>query len=212
MTTQSPRPFLLEDAIDSDPFRQLSLWLDEAKAHGVPEHNAMVIGTVDPDGTPSTRTVLLRGLGPDGLRFFTNRLSRKGRAIAAHENVSALFPWYALERQVKVHGVAIPLDPRDDDAYFASRPWGSRIAARVSAQSQPIASRAELDAAWEAEAARYPEGGEVPRPSTGVGIGSCRVRSSFGRAVSRVDTTGWRFCEHRPTPTGGSSAASHSSR
>jgi pyridoxamine 5'-phosphate oxidase len=153
----------LEDGdVDSDPFALFGRWLADAAASGMPDPNAMVLGTLDPDGRPSSRTVLLRGID-EGFRLFTNRESRKGRALAAHRDASLLFPWYALQRQVIVAGEVEQLQPMEDDAYFASRPWGSRIAARASSQSRPIGSRVELERAFADEAEAYPD--DVPRPA-----------------------------------------------
>lgn len=134
-----------EVALDADPFVQFTSWLAEAEAAGVEEPNAMVVGTVDPDGTPSSRTVLLRGVDARGFAFYTNYDSRKGRALTAHPRATLLFPWYLLHRQVIVQGSVSRLDAAESDAYFASRPRGSQLAAIASDQSEPIGSRAELE-------------------------------------------------------------------
>jgi pyridoxamine 5'-phosphate oxidase len=149
----------------SDPIAQARLWVDQAAESEVYEPNAMVLSTIDPDGLPSSRTVLLRGLDDRGLEFFTNYASAKGRALLAHPDVSIVFPWYLIHRQIIVRGVAAPVDPEVSDAYFASRPRGSQIAAVASEQSQPIADRALLEARVAELEAIY-EGGEVPRPAT----------------------------------------------
>ncbi|WP_322410877.1 pyridoxamine 5'-phosphate oxidase [Microbacterium invictum] len=156
---------LVESDVADDPIAQFAAWLEDAAARGVYEPNAMVLGTVDADGTPSSRTVLLRAVDADGFVFYTDRSSRKGRALAAHPVATLLFPWYALHRQVNVTGEVAFVDDAESDAYWASRPHGSRVAATASAQSQPIGSRGELEA-WVAEVeTAYPEGREVPRPS-----------------------------------------------
>lgn len=152
-----------EADIARDPIAQFSRWLTEAADRGVYEPNAMVVGTVDSDGTPSSRTVLLRGLDERGFVFYTDRSSRKGRALAAHPTATLLFPWYTLHRQVIVTGDATPIGDAESDAYWQSRPRGSRIAGTASAQSQPIASRAALDARVRDVEARYAED-DVPRP------------------------------------------------
>ncbi|KAA9111447.1 pyridoxamine 5'-phosphate oxidase [Microbacterium rhizomatis] len=154
------------DEVDlaGDPIAQFERWLVDAAERGVYEPNAMVVGTIGQDGIPSSRTVLLRGVDAGGFVFYTDRSSRKGRALAAHPVTTLLFPWYALHRQVIVTGDAEPVDDADSDAYWASRPHGSRIAGTASAQSEPIASRDDLEARVRELEARYPEGTNVPRP------------------------------------------------
>ncbi|MEQ1737046.1 MAG: pyridoxamine 5'-phosphate oxidase [Rhodoglobus sp.] len=147
-----------------NPIEQARLWLDQAAESGVYEPNAMVLSTIDPDGQPSSRTVLLRSIDERGLEFFTSYTSAKGRALLAHPQVSIVFPWYPLHRQVIVRGVATPVDAEVSDAYFASRPHGSQIAAAASDQSAPISSRDELEQRVRELELRYP--GDVPRPET----------------------------------------------
>jgi pyridoxamine 5'-phosphate oxidase len=156
---------LTEADVLSDPIAQARLWVDQAAESEVYEPNAMVLSTIDPGGLPSSRTVLLRGLDERGLEFFTNYASAKGRALLAHPDVSIVFPWYLIHRQIIVRGVAAPVDAEVSDAYFASRPRGSQIAAVASEQSQPIADRELLEARVAELEAAY-EGGEVPRPAT----------------------------------------------
>lgn len=151
-----------EADLAADPITTFSRWYDEVSAAGVHEPNAMVVATVDPDGAPSSRLVLLKGFGPDGFRFFTNTASRKGRALAADARCSLLFPWHPLERQVRVEGVARPLSEADVAAYFARRPRGSRIGAWASHQSHVVESREALTAAYAEADARFPD--EVPVP------------------------------------------------
>ncbi|WP_430647749.1 pyridoxamine 5'-phosphate oxidase [Agromyces sp. GXS1127] len=135
-----------ESQLAADPFVQFDRWLAEADERGVYEPNAMVLGTIDAEGTPSSRTVLLRGVDDRGFVFYTDRSSRKGRALAAHPTASLVFPWYLIHRQVIVGGDVVPVDDEESDAYWATRPYGSRIAATASRQSQPIGSRADLEA------------------------------------------------------------------
>ncbi len=149
----------------SDPIAQARLWLDQAAESNVYEPNAMVLSTIDPDGLPSSRTVLLRALDERGLEFFTSYTSAKGRALLAHPEVSIVFPWYLIHRQIIVRGVAAPVDPAVSEAYFASRPRGSQIAATASDQSRPIASRDELERRVVELEAKY-DGRDVPRPDT----------------------------------------------
>jgi pyridoxamine 5'-phosphate oxidase len=142
----------------------LRRWLDDAEAGGVREPNAMVVATADAGGRPNVRTVLLKGLDADGLTFFTNYESAKGHELEANPMASILFPWVDLQRQVRATGAVRRLDAATSDEYFASRPYGSRIGALASPQSRVIAARAELERARDELAARYPEGGPVPRP------------------------------------------------
>jgi pyridoxamine 5'-phosphate oxidase len=126
------------------------------------EVNAMVLTTVAQDARPSSRTVLLKGYGPDGFTFFTNLRSRKGREIGVHPGVSLLFPWYPLERQVIVLGPAVPIPDAESDAYFAGRPRGAQLGAWASEQSEPIPDRGRLEERLARYEARYPD--LVPRP------------------------------------------------
>ena len=165
---------LLESEVLADPIAQARLWLQQADESQVYEPNAMVLSTIDPDGLPSSRTVLLRALDENGLEFFTNYGSEKGRALLAHPEVSVVFPWYLIHRQIIVRGIAQPTDPAVSDAYFASRPKGSQIAAVASEQSQPIASRDLLEQRVRQLEELYGEG-DVPRPET---WGGFRIRPS----------------------------------
>ncbi|MGN7187730.1 pyridoxamine 5'-phosphate oxidase [Microbacterium enclense] len=152
-----------DTALAASPTALLQRWLQDAA--DLPEPNAMVVSTVDAAGAPTSRTVLLRGIDDDGaLWFFTNRESRKGRALAANSAVSILFPWYALQRQVIVLGTATPLPPERDDAYFASRPRGSQLSAWASHQSEPVASRALLEEQMAEVSRRFGDDEPVPRP------------------------------------------------
>jgi len=154
---------LAEDDLASDPFAMFERWYDEASAAGILEPNAMVVATVDPEGAPSSRAVLLKGFGPDGFVFYTNTTSRKGRALAAEPRTALLFPWFALERQVRVEGEATPLTRAEVRAYFDVRPRGSQLGAWASHQSREVAGREELETAYADAEARF-EGGEVPVP------------------------------------------------
>jgi pyridoxamine 5'-phosphate oxidase len=149
---------------------QLERWLADAVEAGLPEANAMIVATASADGRPSARTVLLKGLGERGLVFYTHYTSRKGRELAENPQVSAVFPWHPIERQVRVEGRAERIAAEESDAYFASRPYGSRLGALASPQSEVLASRADLERAAAEVAARYPEGQPVPRPENWGGI------------------------------------------
>jgi pyridoxamine 5'-phosphate oxidase len=148
--------------VASDPSHQLRRWLDEALSADAAEPNAMTLSTVQPNGRPSARVVLIRGLDESGLRFFTNYESSKGLALAHHPWACVSFFWPELERQVRVEGRVSPLSAEESDAYFQSRPAASRIGAWASPQSQVIPDRAWLEARERAYTAQF--GSEVPRP------------------------------------------------
>ena len=155
---------LSESEVLRDPMAQFAAWLAAAEDAQIFEPNAMVLSTVDADGTPSSRTVLLKGLDGEAFEFVTNYRSHKGQALSAHPAVSLLFPWYSLTRQVIVRGVAHRADAAISDAYFATRPHGSRLAALASEQSEPVGSREVLEDRMRELESRYPEGSIVPRP------------------------------------------------
>lgn len=155
-----------ESQAPSAPFGLVTQWVAAARrrqdASGdVPEPEAISIATADAGGAPHVRTVLMRYLEADGPGFYTNLDSAKGRDIAANPHIAGALTWPMMFRAIRFTGVARPL-PRDVvQAYFVSRPWGSRVGAWVSKQSRPLASRAELEAANAAMAARYPDTGSV---------------------------------------------------
>ena len=146
-----------------DPFALFRRWFDQVLASGLHEPNALALATCTADGTPSVRIVLLKALDDRGFTFFTNYDSRKAREMAANPRVALAFPWHALERQVRVEGAIEVVTPEESDAYFATRPLGSRLGAWASAQSAVIPSRAFLEAQHAALMAKYPDG-NVPRP------------------------------------------------
>ncbi len=155
---------LNEVDVAADPITQFQFWLNEAAQNPVVvEANAMVLSTLDKDG-PQSRTVLLKDVSTEGFTFFTNYESRKARAIAVNPNVSLLFPWYPMERQVIVQGSAIKTSLEVSAEYFATRPWGSQIGAWASSQSQDLESRDILQERYQAFAEKYPEGTSVPVP------------------------------------------------
>jgi len=145
------------------PFEQFDLWMEEALREGVLEPTAMSLATVGCDGAPLLRTVLLKGVSPEGFVFFTNLTSRKAAQIGENAQAALLFPWLALQRQVIVRGPVVPVSREEVRRYFSSRPHESQLAAWASRQSQPIASRAELEARLVEVKARFGEG-EVPLP------------------------------------------------
>ncbi|MGA1569044.1 MAG: pyridoxamine 5'-phosphate oxidase, partial [Ilumatobacteraceae bacterium] len=149
--------------VDVDPGQQWHQWYSEASEAGIAEPHAMTVGTADTDGVPDARIVLARGVDADGLRFYTNYNSAKSRQLDANPHAVAVFSWLALHRQVRVRGRVARVPTDDSDAYFASRPRGSRIGAWASPQSEVIADRAELEALVAATEERYADA-DVPRP------------------------------------------------
>lgn len=155
---------LTESDLASDPIEQFKKWLREASENiMVVEANAMVLSTIT-DGAPVGRSVLLKDVSADGFTFFTNYLSRKAEAISSNPNVSLVFPWYPMERQVIIIGSAEKVSAQESDDYFAARPWGSQIGATASAQSTELDSRQTLEKRYAEIAEKYPEGSVVPRP------------------------------------------------
>jgi pyridoxamine 5'-phosphate oxidase len=148
--------------LEADPLRQFDAWLAEAETAGLPLATAFALATADAGGAPSVRMVLLRGHGPDGFRFFTDRRSLKGRDLAANPRAAAAFYWAELGRQVRLHGPVEALGEESSALYFATRPRGSQVSAWASQQGEGIASRAELSAWVAAVAERFPR--EVPLP------------------------------------------------
>jgi pyridoxamine 5'-phosphate oxidase len=152
------------ETLDPDPVRQLSAWLADATAAGLALPNAFALATADGDGAPSVRFVLLRELDAGGLRYYTNRGSRKGRDVAVNPWASAAFWWPSLDRQARVAGPVRQLPDDASAAYWATRPRGSQLSAAASSQGREIGSRAELQALVDELDARFP--GDVPLPGT----------------------------------------------
>lgn len=159
-----------ETDLAADWLTQFRQWLDDAITAGLSEPNAMIVATASRGAVPSARTVLLKGLNERGFVFFTHYTSRKGRQALANPVASLVFPWHPIQRQVLVTGAVERVTDAESDAYFASRPYGSQLGAAASPQSTVIGSRAELEAARDALAARYPEGTPVPRPPNWGGL------------------------------------------
>ena len=154
---------LSRENLRTNPFEQFSLWMDQALEAGIIDPTAMSVATVDPEGKPWQRMVLLKGFDERGFVFYTNLGSRKVADIMSNPQVSLQFPWLQLDRQVIVGGKAEPLSDNENSDYFKSRPISSQLAAWASEQSSPIASREVLEAQFNAVQQRF-ESGEVPLP------------------------------------------------
>lgn len=152
-------PFLPKN----DPFSLFSAWFDDAVKSEPADPNAMTLATVDSDGRPSARVVLLKGFDGDGFVFYTNTESRKGDALAANPVAALCFHWKSRQRQVRIEGAITPVTDAEADTYFASRPRGSRIGAWASNQSRPLAAHADLVTRVAEMEARFP-GETVERP------------------------------------------------
>ena len=182
MLTAAPVPTLevvelLEDQVDADPLRQFARWRDE----GGEEIGPVALATAAPDGAPSLRMVLLKGADERGLTFFSNYDSRKGAELAANPRAALLAYWPGSGRQVRVEGTVTRLDPAESDAYFATRPAGSRLSAAASPQSAVVADRAELERRVADLRARH--GDDPPRPESWGGY--------------RIAPATWEFWQHR---------------
>lgn len=136
---------LTEQSVNRDPFQQLKLWLNDAVAGQAPDPTAMILSTVDQDGHPESRVVLLKELTPDGLVFFTNYNSKKGKQLMENQHLAVVFFWADTERQVRIKGIAQRISDADSETYFLSRPLESQLGAWASPQSQVIESRQILD-------------------------------------------------------------------
>ena len=150
---------------ETDPIGAFKIWLKEAsEVPSIVEANAMVLSTLGSEELISSRTVLLKDVTEAGFTFFTNYNSRKAQALELNSQVSLLFPWYPIERQVIVQGYASKVSAEESDAYFQSRPWSSQIGAWASQQSAPLANREELENRFKGAAEKWPEGSKVPTP------------------------------------------------
>ncbi|KQS67813.1 pyridoxamine 5'-phosphate oxidase [Rhizobium sp. Leaf371] len=149
---------------ENEPFTLFGSWLEEAKKSEINDPNAVALATVDPDGLPNVRMVLLKDFDADGFVFYTNFESQKGREILATRKAAMCFHWKSLRRQVRLRGTVEIVGDEEADAYFQSRARGSRIGAWASKQSRPLESRFALEKAVAEFTARHPIG-EIARPA-----------------------------------------------
>jgi pyridoxamine 5'-phosphate oxidase len=176
------REALNRETLRNDPMDQFRFWFEQATEAELKEPNAMVLATVDADGQPYTRTVLLKKLDKEGLVFFTNYESRKAKHLAENAKVSATFLWLDLERQITVTGIAEKISATDSLAYFITRPLGSRLGAWSSQQSSIIKSRSLLEGKLEEMKQKFADG-KIPLPSFWGGY--------------RIQPTSWEFWQGR---------------
>jgi pyridoxamine 5'-phosphate oxidase len=155
---------LNEQSAGNDPFGLFREWVNAALTAELPEPNAMTLVTVDPNGRPSSRIVLLRGFHEHGLEFYTNYNSRKARDMARNTHVALQFFWPELERQLRVEGTADKVSAEESDTYFKARPYETRLGAIASQQSEPLSDRSILDDAVATLRQQFPDD-NVPRPA-----------------------------------------------
>jgi pyridoxamine 5'-phosphate oxidase len=154
--------------LDADPLRQFERWFAAAREARLPVPEAMALATATPDGRPSARMVLLKSADERGFAFHTNYESRKGGELAANPRAALLFHWQPLGRQVRIEGAVERVNAAESEAYFRTRPLGSRLAAWASPQSRPLADRAELERLYAEAAERF--GDDVPLPPSWGGL------------------------------------------
>ena len=158
------RGFLDESHVESNAMKQFQIWFEEARNEDILEPNAMILSTIGLDGTPESRTVLLKGLDDEGFIFYTNYTSDKAKEIDANQNVSLLFLWKKMQRQIRISGKVRKISKERSEAYFHSRPKGSQIGAWVSPQSQIITDKSMLDRRKEELTEKYKDTDKLPLP------------------------------------------------
>ena len=197
---------LTEEIVNKDPFQQLALWLSDAFSAKTTEPTAMILSTIDPNGNPESRVVLLKEITSEGLVFFTNYNSKKGRQISVNHNVSVVFFWAETERQVRIKGIAQKISESDSEAYFLSRPMESQIGAWASPQSQIINSREVLDENY-SQYLQYFQSKEMKKPPYWGGFlirpqyfefWQGRINRLHDRIEFRLSDQGWTI--HRLAP------------
>lgn len=204
--TDYKKASLAESDVTSDPYSQFANWFDQALKADVAEPNAMTLSTVNAEGKPSSRIVLIKEFDERGFSWFTNYDSAKGQDLENNPHAALLFFWIALERQVRIEGRIEKLSDRENDAYFNSRPLGSRQSALASQQSQPIADREALEQKLAAVVAEF--GDHPPRPSHWGGYRLVPERVEFwqGRSsrlhdriiYTRDDNGAWKISRLQP--------------
>jgi pyridoxamine 5'-phosphate oxidase len=185
----------------ADPLEQFERWLAQAISAKIPDPTAMTLATVNEQGEPSQRIVLLKHTDAQGLVFFTNYASRKAADLAVNDRVSVHFPWHFMERQVKVNGLAVKISVAETARYFLSRPRESQLAAWASAQSHPISSRRLLEMQYAQMKAKF-AAGQIPTPDFWGGYRITPYRYEFwqggshrlhDRFVYEREADGWRI-------------------
>ncbi len=193
---------LLESMVDRDPFVQLRRWIEDGARHPIEEPTAAVLATATAAGAPSARVVLLKDVAEGGITFFTNYDSRKGRELAENPRAALCLHWQPLRRQARVTGTVERASEKVSDAYYASRPRGSRLGAWASPQSAVVEDRAALDARYREAAARFDGVAAPPRPPHWGGFVLRAAEFEFWRHRDdrmhdrlryRPDGDGWRI-------------------
>ena len=173
------RGTLEEESLPDHPMELFELWMEEARSTTNPDPTAMTLSTVNSEGNPSSRMVLLKAVREGKLIFFTNYMSRKGKELAACPQVALQFYWPELERQVRIEGMAAPLTDFDSTQYFRSRPYESQIGAWASPQSEVIPNRQSLETEFEKYHRKFKTASEVPRPAQWGGYAITPSRMEF---------------------------------